>query len=178
MNEKNLLLQKNTQSFHKNDLAQKGGCISSITPVEKEVLHKLVITLQNTCLVKTRKGCRSTRFQQWKNLFSVRIAVKKHKNLIPSLISLHSHSEYNTVSNMLGIGKAKALSPVEKFPLQLLCRENAHTMKVIKEAKPFVAQCYRIKETSLSKNRFCSNIFSLFLFHENYYILISVWSEK
>lgn len=64
---------------------------------------------------------------------------------------------------MFGIGKSKALSAAEKFPLQLLGQDNANITEVIEEAKQFVGNSYEMKETSLSKSKFCSNIF--FLFH-------------
>ena len=86
----------------------------------------------------------------------------KHKDLIPSLIPLHSLSGCDTGPKMFGIGKAKAISAAVKCPLQLLGQENANITKVIEEVRQFVAQCCKMKEISSAKNRFRSNIFISF----------------
>ena len=87
--------------------------------------------------------------------------MEKHEDLIPSLIPLHSLSGCDTGPKMSGIGKAKAMSAAVKCPLQLLGQENANIAKVIEEARQFVAQCCKMKETTSAKNRFHSNIFHL-----------------
>ena len=106
-------------------------------------------------------------FNDDKSLIKVKRTVEKHKDLIPSLIALHSLSGCDTVPMMFGIGKSKALSAVEKCPLQLLGQESADINEVITEAKQFVSQCYGMKEISSSKNRFVSLVRFLFLFLEH-----------
>ena len=58
-------------------------------------------------------------FKDDKNLISVKRTGEKHKDLIPTLIALHSLSGCDTVPMMFGTGKAKAMNAVEKCPLQL-----------------------------------------------------------
>ena len=80
-------------------------------------------------------------FKDEKNLSSVRITVEKHKDLIPSPILLHSLSRCDTVPNMFGIGKAKALSAVRKCLLQFLSQENTNITEAVEKVKRFEAQC-------------------------------------
>ena len=73
---------------------------------------------------------------------------------------------------MFGTGKAKALNAVEKCPLQLPGQESANITEVITEAKQFVSQCYGMKETSSSKNRFVSPGSLSFSFYEKFDFLV------
>ena len=53
---------------------------------------------------------------------------------------------------MFGVGKAKGLNVVKKFPLELVGEENADEIQIIDESKKFVADCYGMKDITFSKN--------------------------
>ena len=53
-------------------------------------------------------------FKDNKNLISIKRTVENHKDLITSLIGLHSLSGCDTVPMMFGIRKGKALDVVKK----------------------------------------------------------------
>ena len=84
-------------------------------------------------------------FQAEKNIISIKKTVDKHKDIVPSLIALHAISGCDSVPAMFRIGKAKALSVVQKFPLKFIGRLDASEDDVIREGKTFVSKAYGMK---------------------------------
>ncbi|MEM7297990.1 MAG: hypothetical protein AAF391_06960, partial [Bacteroidota bacterium] len=93
-------------------------------------------------------------FHSEKNYISIKKTVEKRNEIIPSIIGLHALTGCDTVPMMFGVGKAKGLNVVKKFPLELLGEENADEIQIINESKKFVADCYGMKDISSSKNRY------------------------
>ena len=85
------------------------------------------------------------------------------KNLSVSMEQLRN-TNISTVPMMFGIGKVKALSAVEKCPLQILGREDANITEVLEEAKQFVAQCYGMMKEMSCHRRTGLSAFFYFIF--------------
>ena len=98
-----------------------------------------------------------------KSLINIRKMVEKHKDLIPSLLAVHVLIGCDSVPNMFGIGKGKALHLMKKCSLQCLGEKNSSYTDFMEESKKFVAHCYIMTEVSSSSNRFDKNIQSFFL---------------
>ena len=76
-----------------------------------------------------------------------------HHNVIPSLITVHALSDYNSVTMMFGICKWKTLKAVRKIPLSYVGNVDVNLEDVMWEGKQFVAKCYGRNQLSSSENR-------------------------
>ena len=86
-------------------------------------------------------------------IIDIGMTVRKHKDIVDSLIALHALSGCDSVPMMFGIGKGKALSALKKQKLSLLGQDVASIDDVILESKLFVARCYGLNEACSSANR-------------------------
>ena len=103
-------------------------------------------------------------FIEGKSLISIRKTVEKHKDLIPSLLTVHTLTGCDTVPKMFGIGKGKALNVMKKCTLQCLGDKDTSYTNFMEESKKFVTYCYGMTEVSSSRNRFDKNIQIFFLY--------------
>ena len=93
-------------------------------------------------------------FNPDKTGISIRQTVERNRDLVPSLIPLHALTDCDTFPKLYGIGKAKALAVLKKHPLKYVGNSSADIENVKMEGRPFIAQCYGMKDTSSSKNRY------------------------
>ena len=84
---------------------------------------------------------------------SIKESVKRHTDIIPSLLSMHALTGCDTVPMMFGIGKKKGIGISNKLPLLHLGAADANPKQIMIEAKESVANCYGCKSESSSKNR-------------------------
>ena len=95
-----------------------------------------------------------TDFTEGKNIISINDTVKKHKPLIPELLSVHALSGCDTVPMYFGIGKKKALKVAATLKLSFLGEIDATEDQYLSESRKFIAACYSAKYESSSKNRY------------------------
>ena len=92
-------------------------------------------------------------FNPDKTVISIRQTVEQNRDLVPSLIHLHTLTSCDTVPKLYRIGKAKALAVLKKYPLKYVGDSSADIEDVKMEGRLFIAQCHGMKDTSLSKKR-------------------------
>ena len=91
-----------------------------------------------------------------RRVISIPEAVDKHCDKVESLVALHALSGCDTVPQMSGIGKKKALNALAKGnSLQLLGNIDVPFDSIVDECSKFISACYGIeKYSSMAKARF------------------------
>ena len=97
-------------------------------------------------------------FKEGKNVISIKDSVKKHIDIIPQIMYMHTLTGCDSVPMMYGVGKKKVLSIMKKSPFSHLGEQTANENDFINECKNFAAACYNGKSISSTDNR------QLFLF--------------
>ena len=84
-----------------------------------------------------------------RRIISIREAVEQHSADIESLLALHALSGCDTVPQMSGIGKKKALNALRKGNLlQKLGNIDISFQSIVDEACQFIAACYGVEKLS------------------------------
>ena len=91
-----------------------------------------------------------------RRVISIPEAVHKHRDKVESLVALHALSGCDTVPQMSGIGKKKALNALAKGnSLHLLGNIDVSFDLVLEESCKFISACYGVeKYSSMMKARF------------------------
>ena len=116
----------------------------------------IFVLLCGTYVKKNRVGAGiyMGNFNPDKTIFNIRQTVEWNRYLVPFLIPLHALTSCDTVPKLYGIRKAKALAVSKKHPLKYVRDSSADIEDVKTEGRSFIAQCYGMKDTSSSKNRY------------------------
>ena len=100
---------------------------------------------------------------QQRKAISISEAVKKSKEIIPSLLRMHALTGCDTVAQHFGIGKGKAFKVLKTQTLQSLGEMDATLDDVYLEATAFIAQCYGIKNfADISAVRYFYNLYNCY----------------
>ena len=86
-------------------------------------------------------------------VISINRTVAKNADIIRFLPACHVISGCDTVPQMHGIGKGKAIGALKNGPLVKFMDEKANKEEFMPEAKAFVARCYGCSNISSSENR-------------------------
>ena len=94
-------------------------------------------------------------FVKGRTTIDIGATVRKHPDLIAKILLGHSLSGCDSVCRTVGIGKAKAISAMEKSSLVYLGNLNAPITEIVAEATKFFGFCYSILEgENMSEKRY------------------------
>ena len=91
-----------------------------------------------------------------RSVIDIKATSEKHRALAHQLLPLHVQSGCDTVSQMFGIGKGKALKTIGnyKYSLEKLGDSNIPFDQVLEETTQFVIACYGSREQNMSSARY------------------------